>query len=372
MELIVTEVNGWYKEVEIIKAISRLGSASFADIQLPSKEIAPLQFQILSNPDLPTGCRVVNMADPLEIKRDGKSLSAAPYSTADISNGDQIQLGEYRVTFRLPLTTTLVRSSTIIQASLSFSDTLLQPDLDLNGRLQIKNLGDKKACQFQVKLKGFPQDCFHIDPIPLLYPGAQEEVQVQLIHKVSYPKAGLHDLTLSITAPGFYPGEEVVIKQGIYVAPVFRQAVEISDDIRIIPDLPCVDTPIDSEAIPSILPAGNVPQVEEQAVSLPSLEKSIESPAELSEIQVELQVETPGEMEIVTEIDQPDSGNDVEVIPVETGSSQTAGPEKHTLQEDTTPGGTDSEKITIPNVSDLDISKVKVVRSQADNFWTEK
>lgn len=355
MELIVTDVNGWSKVVEIEKAITRLGSAPSADIQLTSKEISPLQFQILSNPDLPTGCRIVNLADPLEIFDCGISHPVEPYATYDINNRDEIQLGEFRVVFCLPLTTTLVRSSNIIQASITFMDTLLQPDLDLHGRLVIKNLGDKKACQFHVSLKGLPQECYHIDPIPLLYPGAQEEVQVQLIHKITYPQAGLHDLFLNISAPEFYPGEEVVIKQGIYVAPVFRQEIEILDDIQVKP-IPTV-----TESVNTILTneqAAVSPLAEEKDVLLPVVSNNI----------IEIQVETPRIEAAITKTDQPEQENldqktETQINLVGTGEKD--------LQADPSAGVINTEIEKNSNKHDLDLSKVKVVRSQTENFWTE-
>jgi hypothetical protein len=231
MELKVTEVNGWSKVIDLKKAITRIGSAPTADIQLPSNSIAPLHLQILSDPDLPTGCRVVNMAGELEVWNNGSAFPFSPFATHNISDKDEIQLGEYRLAFSLPFSAAILRSSTSIEASLTFSDSLLQPGLPLDGLLLVKNTGGRDACQFQVTLSGLPEDCCRIDPIPLLYPGAQEEVRIRLFHNITYPQPGLHELLLAVNAPLDYPGEEFIIRQGIYVAPVFRQTLEVVDDL---------------------------------------------------------------------------------------------------------------------------------------------
>ncbi len=397
MELIITEVNGWSKVLEISKAITRLGSASSVDIQLHSKDIAPLQLQILSNPDLPTGCRILNLvSERLEVKSNGASYPIPPYSTYDVNNGDEIQLGEYRVAFRLPLTTTLLRSSKIIQASLTFPDALLQPDLNLYGRLVIKNSGDRKACQFQAQLKGFPQDCFHIDPIPLLYPGAQEEVQVQLIHKITYPQSGLYDLLLSISAPEFYPGEEVVIKQGIFVAPVFRQEIEILDDIHTTPTIfkEEVQTGETSDAfetidsIPAIQEARISPpispdedsavdqennQIQEKMTASSSQDEAVTPSINTSEVKTEEPVETFDlQAEVAAEANPSEPVGEDQGVEARTEAPQPEETGQQDLQDKNTEDEIAADKAAASVKNDLDLTKVKVVRTQAENFWTEK
>jgi hypothetical protein len=235
MNIIVTEVNGWSKTLEVKKAITRIGNAPSADVQLPSNSIAPLHLQVLSNPELPTGCRVVNLATQLVISNNGNENPFEPYSTQDVNDGDEIQLGEYRLTFQVPFATALMRTASSIEATLNLTDTTLQPHLVLDGILTVKNVGDQDACQFQVSLSGLPDDCFHIDPIPLLYPGAQEDVRVRFFHQITYPLAGRLELLITINAPDDYPGEELVIRQSLFIAPVFKQAMELVDDIALSP-----------------------------------------------------------------------------------------------------------------------------------------
>jgi len=290
MELKVTEVNGWSKVIDLKKAITRIGSAPTADIQLPSNSIAPLHLQILSDPDLPTGCRVVNMAGELEVWNNGSAFPFSPFATHNISDKDEIQLGEYRLAFSLPFSAAILRSSTSIEASLTFSDSLLQPGLPLDGLLLVKNTGGRDACQFQVTLSGLPEDCCRIDPIPLLYPGAQEEVRIRLFHNITYPPPGLHELLLAVNAPLDYPGEEFVIRQGIYVAPVFRQTLEVVDDLappsaEAKPEkvqLPTEDQALDESVLTPLRAAEQAPEdmivepeIEERPQSFPLWEREL-------------------------------------------------------------------------------------------------
>ncbi len=286
MEIKITEANGWSKLISVNKAITQIGSAPNIDVRLPSTSVAPHHLQIFSNPDLPTGCRVVNMATQLEVKNQENHQPLAPYSAYDLSNGDEIQLGEYLLSFSLPNTTTTLRTAVNIEASLTFMDTTLHPELGLEGLLIIKNKGGKDACQFQVVLSGLPEDCFHIDPIPLLYPGAQEEVRVQLLHKVLYPQAGPLEILLTINALNAYPGETVVIRQGIYVAPIFRQSLRIMDDLS----------------------STSAPEPISELVSL------VEAPSIVEDVQPELSVEQ-GKVESVLTQDEPLSRIEVDEEP---------------------------------------------------------
>jgi hypothetical protein len=122
-----------------------------------------------------------------------------------------------------------VQKSHLIEASLSFPEAVLRPASTLAGSLRVKNIGDRQGVQFQVSLKGLPDDCYQIDPLPTMYPGAEEEVQVRLFHHTVTPPAGLHELFLTISAPVDYGSEELVIRQGLFVTPVLAHEVIILD-----------------------------------------------------------------------------------------------------------------------------------------------
>ncbi len=231
MELLIVEKNGWSKPVKINRAITRIGSASSNDIQLQSAEIASVHLQILYSTNSASSCKVVNLAHEITARVSREIRQLPPYAAVDIRDGDEILFDDYSITFRLPLSADVMQSATMIDASLSFADAVLRPGFATTGLLTIKNAGKRSACQFMVDLNGLPADCFQIDPIPLMYSGAEEEVRIRIFHRVLYPLAGLQKLVLKVSAPESYPGEELIIQQGIYIAPVFKHTLELVDDL---------------------------------------------------------------------------------------------------------------------------------------------
>lgn len=231
MELTIIEQNGWKKSIEFEKAIIRIGSAPTNDIQLTSPEIAPVQLQLHYLRDNPSTCKVLNLGSDVVVWQNHSQAVLPPYAITHISNGDEIVLGEYRVQFKLPFAASMISESSSIQANLSFPDATLRMNQAAVGILSLKNTGLHSACQFEVELHGLPPDCMQVDPVPLLYPGAQEDVKVQLFHRKLYPAAGAQELIVKVSSPASYPGEQVVIRQGIYVAPALEHSIEIFDDM---------------------------------------------------------------------------------------------------------------------------------------------
>jgi hypothetical protein len=231
MELTIIEQNGWKKSVEFKKAIIRIGSDSANDVQLPSSQIAPVQLQIHYLQENPSSCKVLNLGGDVVVWQNQSQTVLPPYSITHINNGSEIVMGEYRIQFKLPFAASTISESHSIQAFLSFPDAVLRLDKIAVGVLSLKNTGVESACQFEVGLQGLPPDCMQVDPVPLLYPGAQEDVKVQLFHRKLYPAAGAQELTVIVSSPGSYPGEQVIIRQGIYVAPVLEHSVKIIDDM---------------------------------------------------------------------------------------------------------------------------------------------
>jgi hypothetical protein len=231
VDLKVIEENGWSKQVSLSKAITLIGSAANCDVQLNSRTIAPVQLQLLSASDLSTGCRLVNLSGPITFLTNGVPQTIAQFGSCDVHHQDELKLGEFRIVFELPLTIEQVEKTSSMEASLSFSNAVLRSEFVLEGKLVVKNLGKHPETQFQVELQGLPVDCFQIDPIPLLYPGALEEIRLRLFHHSQYPEAGLHTIFVIVTAANSYPGEELVLEQRIYVSPVFNQTLEILDEI---------------------------------------------------------------------------------------------------------------------------------------------
>lgn len=243
MELMIIDPSGWKKPVKLSKAVSSLGSSASNDVQVASPIISPHQLQIIQSSDSPSSCTILNLGSPLVLHSKAGERSLPTYATSNVVDGDEILLGDYRIIFRLPVAAGVLATSAFFEVALEMSDTLLVPYAPMIGRLIIKNLGDKPAGQFQVAVSGLPAECFRIDPIPLLYPGAQEEVRIRFFHRNHAPPAGVNTITLAVTAPISYPGEQVVIQQGLYVAPVLAHQLELVDDMPI--PMPAAPAPAD-------------------------------------------------------------------------------------------------------------------------------
>ena len=230
MKLIIIEQNGWKKEIKTEKAVIRIGSAPSNDIYLNSPQIASVHLQAHSLPT-ESECRVLNLGSKVIISRNDVQDVILPYAKAEIRDGDEVLLGEYRIQFELPFTTKMIQKADSLEASLQFPSTTISPHRATIGWLTIKNIGSQSPCQFHVSLSGLPADCIQIDPVPLLYSGAEEEVRIQLFHQTLYPSAGMKDLVIRVSAPNHYPREQVIIRQGIYVEPIFEQSLELVDDL---------------------------------------------------------------------------------------------------------------------------------------------
>lgn len=231
MELIISEQNGWHKPIKIEKAITRLGSAPTSDVQLISPGISPIHLQIYYLEDSPSNCKVFNLGGAVPVRVGNKQQILASFEKLQIQNGSEIELGAYRIQFKFPLSATTLQETPSIQASLRFPEATLLPHKPATGWLTIKNSGVQASCQVDIDLSGLPANCMQVDPAPLLHRGGQMDVRIQLFHRKLVPAAGFHNLTITISACDSYPGEEVIINQGIYVMPVFEQSLEIIDDL---------------------------------------------------------------------------------------------------------------------------------------------
>ena len=231
MELMIVDKNGWSKSVNINKAITQVGAAPDNDIYLKSNKIAPVHLQLIYSPQYSSNCMLTNISNEIVIRTDLEEYLLPQFETMEVRDGDEIELGDYRIIPKLPFAAGYVQTASLIDASIVFQDATLRPNYTTTGQLTIINVGDQPDCQFDVTVQGLPNNCYQIDPIPLMFPGAQENVRVRLFHRGHFPQAGSYDIVFTITAPKHYPGEELVIKQEIFVAPVFKHAIEIIDDI---------------------------------------------------------------------------------------------------------------------------------------------
>jgi hypothetical protein len=114
-----------------------------------------------------------------------------------------------------------------------------------------------------------------------MYPGAQEEVRIRLFHQTTFPQAGYHTLSVVISAPVSYPGEELLLQQKIYVAPVFKQGLEIIDDLKAetktLKETPASASQVALDGRP---PASPVPRLEEVLAPSPAVRVKPAAPAD--------------------------------------------------------------------------------------------
>jgi hypothetical protein len=390
MEIVIIDKNGWSKTEKIQKSITKVGSFSGNEIHLESKSIAPVHLQLIYSPELSSNCKLTNLSSDVLVRTQLEEYLVSAYQTMDISDGDEVELGGYRLIPKLPYQAGYVQTASLIDARLSFQDAVVRPGLVTTGQLTIMNLGDQSDCQFKVSLRGLPEDCYHIDPVPLMFPGAEEEVQVQLVQQKHYPQAGAYDLYFTITAPKHYPGEELVVKQEIYVSPVYEHKVEIIDDVvgSFKPDDP-------SENIPA--EALNLPKVETRPVKAPAVQEPLDkleigtvpwqdadkedhtvrevSTPETESVPVAEQIATEAQESVIYQekVEETDpvgeEQREGELSGIQTAETPSRR-EPHQPASDihkTTPGVVKEKK---PPAQDL--SRIKVVSDQFDDFWDEE
>ncbi len=236
MILKITEADGLTRIVKIEKAISLLGSSPTCDIHLDSPFVAPIHLQLLFSLDLPTSCRLVNLAGMVTIMRGEIDQPLPNYQRLDIQDGDVLHIGPFIIQFRSPLATTPMHTTPSFQAAVSFPRPILKPGSTLAGTLKVTNTGPCPACRFKVALHDLAPECWQMGPLPHLSNGEHHETTLTLLHRGLAPWAGYITIEVVVSAPEDYPGEAVVIQQGVYVTQVFAQALEILDDSASVPE----------------------------------------------------------------------------------------------------------------------------------------
>lgn len=341
MKLLISEEGGFRKEYVIARAVTRIGSAPANDLQLRSPNISPFHLQILYTRDMPDRCKVVNLSgEAIAFVSAGQENLLPGYVPVEVSAGDEIRLHATRLVFELPLTTGVLSTSNQISAALALPEPVLRPNTTLVGRIVLKNEGGQPSCQFQVEVGGLPEDCYQVDPIPLMYAGAQEDVNIRFFHRQTYPPAGFQSVTISVTAPASYPGEQVILQQGVYVTPVLEQELQILDDM-----------PAPKAVVPAV-------EVAESAEPQPAVEELVETPPALDaqpQPQPVLPAESPRSESKVEPVLIPDEP--VVVEPVAVLVEETPSPD---LQPDPVP----PPRPQIP-------ARAKVVKTPSESFWDE-
>jgi len=358
-------------------------------------------------PDYAASCKLVNLASEIVVHGDDDDYPVPRLGNIEIRDGDEIELGEYRIALKIPLTAEYLRKSGQIGAELSMPDAVVRPDITTVGHLTIKNIGMQPDCQFRVLLSGFPEDCYQIDPVPLMYPDAVEEVRVQLYHRKHYPSVGFHDLHFYISAPSNYPGEELIIKQGIYVVPVFDQTLTLTDDLAEPNPTFGVDTPIQDDPVPAAekverpsTPKLVIPEPPPTPIEVERPEDQDPEPSDRSEDSTSLEEAEPTptltspkpasadafpERPALDDVDQSAESTLITPAPVEVPEEADEIVDVETLDEPEAqvqeePQPETPEPAPAPETApvreetkpDQDRPKVKVVRKQFDEFWEEE
>lgn len=230
---ILTDERGWQKPFPLTEGVFWLGSAQKAHIQLTdAKGIAPFHLQIV-NMLSEASVRLINLSNWALLLQKGEETSLCPAGgMMDIFGPEIIRLGNYTLTFQLnkqnlPHPATKTTKQKVIGINLNLPDVVLRPNASLVGLLTLQNTGDE-ACQFRVELDGLPEDCYEIAPPPLLFAGGEESTQIRFIHKGTAPTAGQHIITLRVTSPEVYPGQEATLRQTLRVVPVYAHDLSIA------------------------------------------------------------------------------------------------------------------------------------------------
>ena len=362
MKITITQANGWTKLFEPTKAISLVGSADFADIHLSSSSISPIQIQILSDRQFPTGIRVVNLDGQTKVNTIQGSFLLEPFAVHDISEDDEIALGEYLLKFQPTQVFPQRNSASHIQAQVKFPDTVLQPNLDLTGYLVITNAGEKDACQFNVMLDGLPQDCYQLDPVPMLHPGGQEEVGVRLFHRKTSPPAGNLDLVLTISAPNSYPGEAYKLKHSLYVTPDFSQSLEIIDDLTAE-----VETAHKNNNRTPASTISNINAPISNVQPIISNTAPVDSFIAAANAEQAAPIVKPPE----TKTDQSGSDQTLNAPPTADLTTSTSADGQPSSDKPVVEGVEPSSQAILQNARELDLKKVKIVRNKSEDYWDE-
>jgi len=209
-----------------------------------------------------------------------------------------------------------------------------------------------------VTVDGIPDDCYKLDPIPMLHPGGQEEIAFNLFHRKTKPPAGELDITLTITAPKSYPGEEFKLKHRLLIAPDYSQSLEIVDDLT----QPGKSAPEKTTAV-TVITQVNKPADKATNVNSSEIFVKMEEPAQEkfqamknqsaeTEKPAEIPPTKPKAYESLDEIIKDDALilEAVQEVSVDQPAAATSGMNRK---------------------AELDLKKIKVVQNKQEDYWDE-
>lgn len=220
----VIDRDGWRKDYALDKAILHIGSDSRNDIVLEATRGAGIEARHaqLIAASAGRGYRLVNLGqNPITLP--GQGMVVPPRSSADLFDGDVMQIGDH--TFRFFIAQGV---SQTISLSFRLSDTMLTVDAQLEGIVTVQNLGNAPGVQFKLSVEGLTPAWYELGPGPILFPGAQKDVPIRLRHALDPTiPAGRRTVTVRATASAAYPGESAVVSQTIQIAPYRKHSVRL-------------------------------------------------------------------------------------------------------------------------------------------------
>ena len=227
MEVSIVDTQGWSKQVVLDRSLLRVGASQKNDVVLQGSGYPDYFFQVQADPSGPAVSTLLSFSNQLSILQGGMRV-APPLSTpVSIRSGDIVELPYHQLTLVFSQSQMATGN---IQVSLTIPNADLKPGKGLEATVRVKNLGLRSSCQFQVAVEGLPEACYQLDPISLLYAGAEEEIRLRLFHQGTAPMAGVLPVIISVTSPESYPGEVATAQGMLRVAPLQDVLLGLVDD----------------------------------------------------------------------------------------------------------------------------------------------
>jgi hypothetical protein len=246
----VQDKDGWRRTYPVEKNILYIGSMEGNDITLDSWRGAGVTARHLQVIYLPgQRYRLINLSDQEIPLGTSGARNIEPRASADVSHGQQLTLGDFRLTFKTdgrsigPAGNTTTASlpaaavgSTIgteigsdyIGLSVFLNQTYLSPDSSIDGNITITNNGDRPGVQFKIEVDGLPESCFNVGAGPILFPRAEKSVPLRMYHpQTATPPSGEYPVRIYVTAPEGYPREQAVALVNITLMPFFEHSVQL-------------------------------------------------------------------------------------------------------------------------------------------------
>ncbi len=258
-EVEIIDRHGWIKRHPLEQTITHIGSDPTNEIVLEAgrgEGVAPRHLQVICWPDVGYRHRLVNLGDTDVQVGSGGAQALPPRSAMDLFDGETVRLGDFTLVFHLgagPAVGVAGRSEHI-GLDLSLPRARLAPNQTLEGIITVRNLGEQEGVQFELDLEGLPPNCYQIEPPPLFFPGAEEEMRLYLYHRGTQPVAGEHYITIRAVAPRAYPAEEATVSQVIQVLPFYKHRLRLLSEEEWRTEAGLA-VPVEEEQAPKVEPA---------------------------------------------------------------------------------------------------------------------